>query len=228
VDATNDSSSRAFNWLADNRLAEVLHVGDRELAYRFSEQGHEVVVLSEESRRRSDAEVSYVCGTVDHLPFIASSFDVVVCPSLHLTAIQTAGIARVLRPHGRVATVSRTYDDTIPWVRRLLTLTNADPAAADRDETVTSTGLFLDPETKEIADWVELDLPSTITFARSLAGASFGDDALAHVRELFAESAQQTGTLRLRHRTQYVRAQVDKSQLPDDDVVTDTTLFDLR
>jgi len=228
VDGSNDTVSRAFNWLAGDRLSDVLHIGDHALAYRFSDQGHDVVVVGEDARNRHDSDISYVCGRVDRLPFVGSSFDLVVLPSLNLSPVELAGIARILRPRGYIATVARVYDDTIPWVRRLLQIAGVEPPSALADQTLAQTGLFRPAEVNEIADWEVLDLPGTVRFARDLAGPSLGDDRVDQVRDLFAQSAQQTGTLRLRHRTQYVRAEVDKSQIQDDDDAADVTLFDLQ
>lgn len=216
------------NWLVGDRLADVLHVGDHELAHRLSDQGHEVVVVDEHARSRPDDAIGYVRGVLAQLPFIAQSFDAVVLPTLELSTVELAAVARVLRPGGHAATVSRSYDDTIPWVRRMLRIVGHTPTPEPSESALTRSGLFHPVEVKEAADWSELDLAATLQLARALGGARFDDDARDAVRALFAESAEQTGSLRLRHRTTYLRAQVDRSQIQDEEPAADTTLFDLR
>ena len=225
---TFDDNQQAFKWLAGDRLSDVLHLGDHELAYRLSDLGHEVVVASDHDRGRSARDVSYVRCAVGRLPFIGSSFDVVVAPHLRHSTSELADIARVLRASGWIATLTRQYDETIPWVRRLLELVGGQPNAELPEAHLAPSGLFGPVEITEVADWEELDLAATVTFARAVAGPRFTEDALGPIHDLFHQSAQQTGTLRLRHRTQYVRARVDKSQLAEEEAPAEVTLFDLR
>ncbi len=216
------------NWLVGDRLADVLHIGDHELAHRLSDQGHEVVVVDPGARGRPDDDISYVRGELSHLPFVARSFDAVVLPHLDLSTVEAASVARVLRTDGHVGAASRSFDDSIPWVRRMLRLVGHSPATDASASGLTRSGLFHPSETRETADWSELDLAATLQLAQFLAGPRFDDDTRDAVRALFAESAEQTGSLRLRHRATLVRARVDRSQIQDEEPDADTTLFDLR
>lgn len=215
------------SWLVGGRLSCVLHLGDGELAYRLSDAGHEVVVMGDDVRTSRHPEVQYVRAIGDRLPFISDAFDVVIAPHLSDAPTALADYARVLRPGGHVATVSRSHDATVPWVRRLHDIIGPAAPPLGTLDTLDATGLFHPAEVTEIAAWEELDLAGLLQFARSVR-PGLGDAELARVSTLFDDHASGTGTLRLRHRTQAWRATVDASALTPAAPPPDTLLLDFR
>ena len=215
-------------WLVGDRLASVLHLGDAPLAYQLAEQGHEVLIAGDDVTSRRHPEIQYVRSQGERLPFIARSFDVVVVPELREAPTALAEYARVLRPDGLLSTISRRYDDSIPWMRKLREITGDRGGPATPVDTFTASGLFHEPQTHEQGSWEKLDLPGLMRFAEATRHPSVNEAALAQVRDLFMGHAAQTGFLRLRHETQCVRARVDKTSLAVDVEPPDTMLLDFR
>ena len=206
----------------------MLHLGDGALAYELAEQGHEVVVAGDDVTASRHDDIQYLRTRGERLPFVADAFDVVIAPELREAPTALAEYARVLRPDGLLSTVSQTYDDSIPWMRKLREITgdrNAPPAPVD---TFTASGLFHEPETHEFGTWEKLDLPGLMRFAEATKHPSVDASALSQVRDLFISYGAQTGFLRLRHETTCVRARVDKSSLTVEAEPPDTMLVDFR
>ncbi len=217
-------------WLAGDRLACVLHLGDSTIAYHLADQGHEVVVAGDDVRGRRPPQVQYVRAAGDRLPFAGSSFDAVVAPHLRESPTALADVARVLRPGGVVSTVERTHDESLPWVRRLRDIvgrrTRSDPPVVD---TLGATGLFGDVESTDLAQWQTLDLAGLLQFASEIGTQPISETTLARVREAFSEVTPHTGHLRLRHMTRCLRATVVKVEEPTPEPPpAETLLFDLR
>ncbi len=225
IDAPED---RTAKWLVGDRLACVLHLGDSSLAYQLAEQGHEVVVASDDATESRHPEIQYVRTRGERLPFVSDAFDVVVVPELREAPTALAEYARVLRPDGLLSTISRRHDDSIPWMRKLREITGArEPAAAPAD-TFGASGLFHEPESHEFGSWEKLDLPGLLRFAEATKHPTVPDSALAQVRELFLGYGGQTGFLRLRHETVCIRARVDKAAMAQESEPPDTMLLDFR
>ena len=225
---TVSPQDRTAKWLVGDRLASVLHLGDGALAYELAEQGHEVVVAGDDVTASRHDDIQYLRTRGERLPFVADAFDVVIAPELREAPTALAEYARVLRPDGLLSTVSQTYDDSIPWMRKLREITgdrNAPPTPVD---TFTASGLFHEPETHEFGTWEKLDLPGLMRFAEATKHPSVDESALSQVRDLFISYGAQTGFLRLRHETTCVRARVDKSSLTVDAEPPDTMLVDFR
>ena len=206
----------------------MLHLGDGALAYELAEQGHEVVVAGDDVTASRHDDIQYLRTRGERLPFVADAFDVVIAPELREAPTALAEYARVLRHDGLLSTVSQTYDDSIPWMRKLREITgdrNAPPTPVD---TFTASGLFHEPETHEFGTWEKLDLPGLMRFAAATKHPSVDESALSQVRDLFISYGAQTGFLRLRHETTCVRARVDKSSLTVDAEPPDTMLVDFR
>lgn len=222
-------ADRAAKWLVGDQLACVLHLGDGELAYRLSAQGHEVTVAGSDVHAVRDPDVVYVRSLADRLPFAARSFDAVVVPHLRETPSVLAEHARVLGPRGLICSISRSYDESIPWVRKLHEIVGhveQDRSAAV--DTFGASGLFHDAETTEFALWEKLDLAGLLQLARATAGRELDRPTLGRVHELFSGHTAQTGHLRLRHVTRCVRARVDSSALSVETPPPDTMLLDFR
>lgn len=226
---TDEAGARLAKWLVGDRLACVLLVGDSSLAFRLSEQGHEVVVVGPDVRTVRDPEAFYVRAGTDRLPFDADSFDAVVTPRLPTEVGPLAEVARVLRADGVVSSLGRAHDESIPWVRRLRELVGRREAPAPPDPSALgATGLFGPLETLDVASWEELDLPALLQYARETGAPPVDDAALARVRVLFEDNTAHTGGLRLRHLTTAVRARVDKQGAPAPPPPPDASLIDLR
>lgn len=219
---------RTAKWLVGDRLACVLHLGDGSLAYQLAEQGHEVVVAGDDVTVSRHPDIQYVRSRGERLPFLAGAFDVVVVPELREAPTALAEYARVLREDGLLSTISQSYDDSIPWMRKLREITgDRGPVAAPVD-TFGASGLFHEPETHEFGTWEKLDLPGLMRFAEATRHPSVGEAALAQVRDLFMSHGAQTGFLRLRHETRCIRARVDKTSMVQEIDPPDTMLLDFR
>ena len=218
-------AERAAAWLVGDTLSCVLHLGDAAMAYVLADQGHEVIVAGDDVTTSRHADIFYVRTQGERLPFAPESFDVVVAPQLRDSATALAEYARVLRPGGLVSTMTRTYDESIPWMRRLHAVVGRRPEASPSADTLTASGLFAEPEADEFGTWEELDLAGALRFAADVKGPTAGDEIYPAVRDLFTSYASQSGTLRMRHQTHCLRARVNRENLLEEPI-PDTTLLD--
>lgn len=219
-------AGRAAAWLVGDTLSCVLHVGDAPMAYVLADQGHEVIVAGDDVTSTRHPDIFYVRTQGERLPFGPAVFDVVIAPEVREAPTALAEYARVLRPDGLLSTMSRTYDDSIPWMRKLGELIGHRTAAQPAADTLTASGLFADAEVDEFGTWEELDLAGALRFAAEVTGPSRGEEIFAAVRDLFNTYASSTGgVLRLRHQTHCLRARVIRDDLADR-ATPATTLFD--
>lgn len=218
----------AAKWLVGERLSTVLHVGDGPLAYHLSEQGHDVTIAGDDVTYVRNDEISYVRAVGEWLPFASNSFDVVIAPQLTDTPSVLGQYARVLNPNGILSTMSRRYDDAIPWMRKLRAITGDEPEDITPTDTFTASGLFSHVEHRTFNDWQELDLPSLMRFAEQTRAPHVPLDRLASVHQLWQEYSQPAGSLRLRHETSCVRARVEKSELASEPDPPDVVLLSLE
>lgn len=221
-------AERCASWLAGGSLASVLHIGDAPMAYVMADQGHEVVVAGPDVTLARMPDILFVRTEGDRLPFAPESFDVVVVPHLHESPLALAEFARVLRTGGLLSTMTRSYDESIPWMRKLRDTIGQRPVQHTRVDTLTASGLFADPEVEEFGTWEEVDLAGALRFAEELKDPSLGDEVFPAVRELFQSYASQTGMLRLRHQTHCLRAAVVRDALAAEAPAPDAVLMDLR
>ena len=218
-------AQRSASWLVDDVLSCVLHLGDAAMAYVLADQGHEVVVAGDDVTISRQANIIFVRTQGDRLPFAPQSFDVVVAPHLHESPIALAEYARVLRPDGLLSTMTRSYDDSIPWMRRLRDIVGQRPIAPPGADTFTASGLFAAPEIEEFGTWEELDLPGALRFAAEVGNGD--EEIFPVVRDLFTSNASHTGFLRLRHQTHCMRARVLRENLGQEQAAPDATLLEL-
>ena len=211
--------------MVDGVLSGVLHLGDGAMAYVLADQGHEVVVAGGDVSSTRNPDIFYVRTEGDRLPFAPETFDVVVAPHLQDVPMALAEFARVLRPDGLLSTMTRSYDDSIPWMRRLRDLVGQRPTSHPSADTFTASGLFGEAEVDEFGTWEELDLPGVLHFAGEMKDPSVGDEIFPIVRDLFNEYASQGGLLRLRHQTHCLRARVVRDNLAQEPPPS-TTLLD--
>lgn len=218
---------RSASWLVGDVLSCVLHLGDAAMAYVLADQGHEVVVAGDDVTVARHPNIFFVRTQGDRLPFAPQSFDVVIAPHVRESPTALAEYARVLRADGLLSTLSRSYDDFIPWMRRLRDLIGQRPNLPATADTFTASGLFADPEVQEFGTWEELDASGAMRFAAELGSQAADDDLFEAVRDLFADHASQGGRLRLRHRTQCLRARVLRENLGQDEPAPDAILLEL-
>jgi SAM-dependent methyltransferase len=218
-------AQRSASWLVDDVLSCVLHLGDAAMAYVLADQGHEVVVAGDDVTIARHPNIFFVRTQGDRLPFAPQAFDVVIAPHLRESPIALAEYARVLRPDGLLSTMSRSYDDSIPWMRRLRDIVGQRPIAPPAADTFTASGLFAAPEIEEFGTWEELDLPGALRFAAEVGHG--GEEIFPVVRELFTSNASHTGFLRLRHQTHCMRARVLRENLGQEQAAPDATLLEL-
>lgn len=218
-------AGRAAAWLVGDTLSCVLHLGDAAMAYVLADQGHEVIVAGDDVTTPRHPDILYVRTQGERLPFGPESFDVVVAPQLRDSATALAEYARVLRPGGLLSTMSRTYDESIPWMRKLHAVVGRRPETRPSADTLTASGLFAEPEVDEFGTWEELDLAGALRFAAEVKGPTAGDEIYPAVRDLFTSYASQSGTLRMRHQTHCMRVRVLRENLLDEPA-PETTLLD--
>lgn len=218
----------APKWLVGDRLSTILHIGDGPLAYGLSEQGHDVTIVGNDVSQVRNEEVSYVRANPESLPFTSNSFDAIIAPQLNVAPSILAQYARVLVPHGYLSAMTRRYDDSLPWVRKLRAITGDTSSAAPTAEVFIASGLFEDVETCEFNDWQNLDLPTLMQFAEQTRAPSVPVDRLASVHQLWQEYSQASGSLRLRHETTCYRARVIKSALASEPDPPDALLLSLE
>lgn len=219
---------RAAQWLVGDRLALVLHLGDGPLAYQLADQGHDVTVVGDDVVAARHGEIAYVRSQGDRLPFRSESFDVVVVPELRDAPVALAEFARVLTRSGLLATMTRSHDESLPWVRKLRGIIGERPTSLGSADTFTASGLFHEPETREFNAWEQLDLAGLLRFAERTKHPSVSTSELGRVHELWQEYGSLSGSLRLRHETVCLRARVDKSALGTEPDPPDTVLIDFR
>lgn len=218
-------AERAAAWLVGDTLSCVLHLGDAAMAYVLADQGHEVIVAGDDVTTSRHPDIFYVRTRGERLPFAPESFDVVVAPQVHDSATALAEYARVLRAGGLLSAMTRTYDESIPWMRKLHAVVGRRPDRQPSVDTLAASGLFADPEVDEFGTWEELDLAGALRFAAEVKGPTAGDEIFPAVRDLFTSYASQSGTLRMRHQTHCLRARVDRENLLEEPI-PDTTLLD--
>lgn len=231
--------------MAGEHRARVLDLGSGRgsFAYSLAEAGHEVFCLDRDVDQVAGLPALmgsrlHVVGQVEALPFLSFTFGVVTAAqTLHRFApgLALSEIARVLEPGGHLAVAYNTRDDTVPWVRRLMTLMqDADPEAMTGDygvdslDAVTESPYFRTLERKNFRNWVPVTRsgliqmverrPSTATLAPDVR-----EQLLTGVGELYDSSARAPEPLMLPFQASCWRAQVDHTELSvdvdDDDVL---------
>jgi SAM-dependent methyltransferase len=208
-------AGRAAAWLVGDTLSCVLHLGDTPMAYVLADQGHEVIVAGDDVTAARHRDIFYVRTQGERLPFGPEVFDVVVAPQMRDAPTALAEYARVLRADGLLSTMTRTYDDSIPWMRKLHAVIGRRPEGQPAADTLAASGLFAEIEVDEFGTWEELDLPGALRFAAEVKDPAVGDEIFPAVRDLFTTYASQSGTLRLRHQTHCRRARVLRDNLPE-------------
>ena len=225
----------AVGWLAGDGPARVLDLGSGRggFAQMLVEAGHEVFAVDKSTRagtglgaRLPTARI--VVAQVEALPFFSCHFDVVTASqTLHQFApgLALTEIARVLKPGGRIAVAYNTRDDTVPWVKRLTSLTRAaDPEAMTGDyglhsvDALRDSPYFTGLERRDFRNWIPVTRPGLLAMVERRQGTGRLDHAtrqnlLAEVGELYDAVARPPEPLLLPFQASCWRAVVDHSQL---------------
>ena len=227
--------SAVVGWLVGEQPARVLDLGSGKggFAQMLVDAGHEVFAVDRSpevaatlSTRLPTAHVT--AARVEALPFLSCHFDAVTASqSLHHFApgLALTEIARVLKPGGRIAVAYNTRDDTVPWVKRLISLTrSADPEAMSGDyglhsvDTLAESPYFDPPERRNFRNWIPVTRPGLVTMVERRPGTAQLDPAsrenlLAEVADLYDTVARPPEPLLLPYQAACWRAVVDHSQL---------------
>ena len=215
----------------------VLGAGRGGFAAMLRDAGHEVFCIDRAVKLVGGLPARlgtrlHVVGRVESLPFLSCHFDVVTAAqTLHRFPPELAlsEIARVLKPGGHLAIAYNTRDDTVPWVRRLITLMReADPEAMRGDygeesvEKVAESphfGLF---ERHNFRNWMPITRDGLIAMVERRPAVAQLDPGtyarlLREVGALYDTSARAPDPLMLPFQTSCWRVEVDHSRL----VITD-------
>jgi ubiquinone/menaquinone biosynthesis C-methylase UbiE len=167
--------------------------------------------------------VKHVVASAEQIPLRSRSVDLVVCgQSFHWFDHDRAlpEIARVLRPGGIIALVWNTYDEGIPWVRRLKQLIS--PAAGSDDEDampLMGTPYFGFVDKKQFRFWQPHTAASLADLTRSVSHVSTMSESarssvLAKVDALYAEYGRGHDGMQVPYITRCYRAVVRHQELP--------------
>jgi SAM-dependent methyltransferase len=225
----------AVAWLVGEEPLRVLDVGSGggTFARLLAAGGHQVFALDRDPTAvtRLAARLGggrHVAAQVEALPFLACRFDAVTAvQSLHRFApgLALPEIARVLRPGGHLAVAFTTRDETVPWVRRLLTLLRqVDPGAAQGDyglgavEALAGSPWFSDLQQQSFRHWVPVSRPGLVAMVeRQPAVQRLEGQAraalLGEVGALYDASARPPEPLLLPYRASCWRARPDHARL---------------
>jgi len=224
----------AVTWLVGTEPKRVLVLGaSGPYAVAIREQGHAVLVLDRDPETIGRLigprpDLGGVVARAESMPFEAQQFDRVVCPqNLHTYApgLVLAEIARVLAPGGRLCVTYLTRDDSVPWVKRLVSAVRSFvPTAmtgAYGEESISSveqSDYFPGIEAHTNRVWIPCSRSSLVDMALGASGADALDDsdrtelAMA-VGAVYDASARPPEPLQLPYRLACWRATVDHSEL---------------
>jgi SAM-dependent methyltransferase len=217
----------------DSLRVLVLGAGRGGFAAMLGDAGHEVFCIDRTVELVAGLPARlgtrlHVVGPIESLPFLSCHFDVVTAAqNLHRFPLELAlsEIARVLKPGGRLAIAYNTRDDTVPWVRRLITLMReADPEAMRGDygedsvEKVAESPYFGLFERRNFRNWMPITRDGLIAMVeRRPAVVQLNPGArarlLREVGALYDTSARAPDPLMLPFQTSCWRVEVDHSKL---------------
>jgi ubiquinone/menaquinone biosynthesis C-methylase UbiE len=206
------------------KFTEVLHSSGQS-AGRGA--GHDILATDPSpemlSRLSERVPVKHVVAAAEHIPLRSRSVDLVVCgQSFHWFDHDRAlpEIARVLRPGGVLALVWNTYDEGIPWVRRLKQLISPDIGTQDEAAMpLMETPYFGFVEKRQFRFWQTHTAASLADLTRSVSHVATMSDTdrasvLAKVDGLYAGYGRGHDGMQLAWVTRCYRAVVRHQELP--------------
>ena len=217
----------AVAWMTGSGTSVVLELGagTGKLTQVIHEAGHDVLATEPLPEMLTilarQVPVKHVVASAEHIPLRSRSVDLVVAgQSFHWFDHDKAlpEIARVLRPGGILALVWNTYDEGIPWVRRLKELLSPE-THEERAMPLMATPYFGFVEKKQFRFWQPHTAATLADLTRSVshvATMSESDRAgvLAKVDKLYAEYGRGHDGMLLPWVTRCYRAVVRHQELP--------------
>jgi ubiquinone/menaquinone biosynthesis C-methylase UbiE len=218
----------AVRWLTGSGRSVVLELGagTGKLTEVLHRAGHDVLatdplpeMLALLGRR---VPAPHVVATAERIPVRSRSVDVVVCgQSFHWFDHDAAlpEIARVLRPGGVLALAWNTYDEGIPWVKRLKRLISPQ-LDNDRDAMpLMETPYFGFVDTQQFRFWQPHTARTLADLTRSVSHVATMSETeraavLADVEALYAEYGRGHDGMQLPYVTRCYRAVVRHQDLP--------------
>ena len=218
---------QAVAWMTGSGSSVVLELGagTGKLTQVIHEAGHDVLATEPLPEMLTilarQVPVKHVAASAEHIPLRSRSVDLVVAgQSFHWFEHDKAlpEIARVLRPGGVLALVWNTYDEGIPWVRRLKELLSPE-SHEERAMPLMATPYFGFVEKKQFRFWQPHTASTLADLTRSVshvATMSESDRAgvLAKVDKLYAEYGRGHDGMLLPWVTRCYRAVVRHQELP--------------
>ncbi|MFT4215566.1 MAG: methyltransferase domain-containing protein [Micropruina sp.] len=233
----------ALDWLVGSSQGPTLILGRSSAAFASGLRGRHRLTLVDRDRdavsmllRRAPSGLPLVAAA-EALPLAPCSFDrVLLAQSFHAYApgLALSEFARVLRPGGRLGIAYTVRDDSVPWVKRLITVVRQyDPHAmsgaygTDALTALDESAYFPHVETRGFRHWVPIDRPAMIDMvARTPSARRLGEEdrraLLAEVGAVYDNSARRPEPLLLPYRVTCWLAEVDHTELtapldlPDD------------
>ena len=225
----------AVAWMTGNGRSMVLELGagTGKLTEVLTQFGHEVLATDPLPEmlavlgKRVDAH--HVVASAEHLPVRSRSVDVVVCgQSFHWFDHEQAmvEIARVLRPGGVIALAWNTYDEGIPWVKRLKKLISPG-VHAEQVTPLMESPYFGFVDAKQFRFWQPHTAASLADLARSVSHVATMSESersttLAKVDALYAEYGRGHDGMQVPYITRCYRAVVRHQELPPDTAAAPT------
>lgn len=245
--------AEAVAWLlgGEARIVLELGAGTGKLTREMVDQGHAVFATEPDAQmldvlRERVPEVSAKVAGAEEIPANDRSVDVVVAAQAfhwfdHDRALPE--MARVLRPGGHVALVWNSFDQRIPWVRKLVEAMGREPNDnTASQQALAESDLFADVESQTFAFWQDVmrdtlvDLVASRSYVSSLPDAE-REARLDAVRALYDEYGRGHDGMQLPYVVECFRAEVTTSDAPaasqegpivSDGTDTDMLLIDFR
>jgi ubiquinone/menaquinone biosynthesis C-methylase UbiE len=168
----------AVAWLlgGDAKIVLELGAGTGKLTRQMVDQGHAVFATEKDAAmlavlEQRVPEVSAKVASAEEIPANDRSVDVVVAAQAfhwfdHDVAIPE--MARVLKPGGHVALVWNSFDQRIPWVRKLVELTGEWSAGSgDAHERLAESDLFGELESEKFTFWQDVTRDTLVDIVAS-------------------------------------------------------------